>query len=563
MSGRPSASRSATVRSSARHAAGVDHDARRPLGRARDAIERHADVLLAPAGDELVAAVPVDVEPADRVAAGERLVDHLPGPRPARRLRRLAVDRHRRAVPRLDHGEHAGAADASDLHLAGVDVAEARLRPAPVGAALEQVQALAARGDQLVVAVAVEVEHGEVVDDVQRVVDQLGRPRILGGILGHAQREQPRTDAVPLGRRRAAAVQRRDDQLGIARAVDVRPADAMQRRLGGDVAQRPARARRARRGPVERAAAVRVARLPGGAEGDVEAAVAIDVVRRQRDVVLRRLPVEHDVRLPRRVLEPDQLRAADREDVRLPVAVDVRDGHRVADAEVVSNLLGFEANLALRRWRERQRERGEEQQDSHGSSYRAAARGCAAVRAAAARVAVTKRRLWPIPSCGLSSPRARGPAATHDDRRSLDHSQSPVRTLASRAAALQHARRDRGDARLGQRHQRPDFLARAAAAGGEARRAVARGHQGAAGAARARHRAPCPRHHRRQPDRAARAPGTGRQRPLLLACRAGALSRQHLSPARQLRDRHARHRAEDTDARRARACRRRWPTSRR
>ena len=184
MSGRPSASRSAMVRSSAAMPPASIIDPSRPLGRARDAVEGHTDVLLAPAGDELVAAVPVDVDPADCVAPGQRLVDHLPRPRSPRRLCRLAIDRHRRAVPRLDHGERACPAEASDLHLAGIDVADARLRPVAVGAALEQVQALAAGGDQLVVAVAVEVEHGEVVDDVQRVVDDLGRPRILAGSLG-------------------------------------------------------------------------------------------------------------------------------------------------------------------------------------------------------------------------------------------------------------------------------------------------------------------------------------------------------------------------------------------
>ena len=76
-------------------------------------------------------------------------------------------------------------------------------------------------------------------------------------------------------------------------------------------------------------------------------------------------------------------------------------------------------------------------------------------------------------SCGHRCPHARGPAATHDDRRFRRRCRSPLRSLASRAPGLQHARRDRRDARLGHRHQRPDLLARASAAGGAARRAVA------------------------------------------------------------------------------------------
>ena len=51
--------------------------------------------------------------------------------------------------------------------------------------------------------------------------------------------------------------------------------------------------------------------------------------------------------------------------------------------------------------------------------------------------------------------------------------------------------------------------------------------------------------------------GAGRLRPLLLAARAGALPRQRLPPARQLRHRHARDPVEGADAGRAQAAGRR------
>ena len=83
--------------------------------------------------------------------------------------------------------------------------------------------------------------------------------------------------------------------------------------------------------PLERAGVFGVGRPPAGPEGEVDPAVAVDVVRLDADVVARgRLP--DDVMLaPARVLVPDDGVLGHGHDVGLLVAVDVGHGDRVAD----------------------------------------------------------------------------------------------------------------------------------------------------------------------------------------------------------------------------------------
>ena len=88
-----------------------------------------------------------------------------------------------------------------------------------------------------------------------------------------------------------------------------------------------------------------VQELVFGADGEVELAIAIDVVRGDADVVLLRFAVEDDVLLPRRVLIPDQLRGVDGDDVRFAVFIDVGGDDRVDDTEVFLKLLRPEFQL--------------------------------------------------------------------------------------------------------------------------------------------------------------------------------------------------------------------------
>jgi len=89
------------------------------------------------------------------------------------------------------------------------------------------------------------------VDDVQRVVGNLDRPRVLGWLGRDLEDEDAGARAGgPIGGLRASAVQGSDDQLGAIVAIDVGPADTVDGRLGGDVGD-AARVR----DPVEGAAA--------------------------------------------------------------------------------------------------------------------------------------------------------------------------------------------------------------------------------------------------------------------------------------------------------------------
>ena len=216
----------------------------------------------------------------------------------------LGVDHDAGAVPRIDGGEHPATADASELDLARRAFADHRR----VGAVL----AALPRDQPFVLAVTIS-SCGSLSRFIDRKLcwmwfclgDDLLRPRIGLRIGRRPERQQPGAGAFrPLD---ALRVERRDDQLELLVAVDVGPLDPVQVRLGANREHLP-RGRAAGRvlpHPLQRAG---VGPRPAGAERDVEPAVAVDVVRRERDVVGGgHAGAENDLLLPLRRLEPDQL----------------------------------------------------------------------------------------------------------------------------------------------------------------------------------------------------------------------------------------------------------------
>ena len=170
--------------------------------------------------------------------------------------------------------------------------------------------------------------------------DELLLPRVGLRIGRWPEHQQPGAGA--FGPFDAFRVQRCDDQLELLVAVDVGPLDPMQVRLGTNREHLPLG--RAAGGvllhPLQRAG---VGPGPPGAQCDVEAAVAVDIVRRERDVVGGgHTGAENHLLLPLRRLEPDELGPADREHVHQLVAVDVTGDDGVADPEVGGDVLGAE-----------------------------------------------------------------------------------------------------------------------------------------------------------------------------------------------------------------------------
>ena len=83
--------------------------------------------------------------------------------------------------------------------------------------------------------------------------------------------------------------------------------------------------------------------LPRRRQGEIDLAVAVDVVGLDADVVVLGRPLDDRVLFPPRVGEPDDRVLGHGHDVELAVAVDVGGGHRVADlADVGIDLLSPE-----------------------------------------------------------------------------------------------------------------------------------------------------------------------------------------------------------------------------
>ncbi len=141
----------------------------------------------------------------------------------------------------------------------------------------------------------------------------------------------------------AAALQRRDHKLLSAGPFHVAEAQPVQRRLlERDRVNLPAALAVAAK-PLERAGALGVGRSPAGPEGEVDPAVAVDVVRLDADVVTGGRPADDVVLSPAWVLVPDDRILGRDHDVGLAVAVHVGHRDRVADlAGMRVDLLRFE-----------------------------------------------------------------------------------------------------------------------------------------------------------------------------------------------------------------------------
>ncbi len=96
------------------------------------------------------------------------------------------------------------------------------------------------------------------------------------------------------------------------------------------------------RKPLHAAAGVGVGRAPIGPQGEIDFAVAVDVVRRDADVVRLRLALDQRVPLPGWVLVPDHTLRIDDHDVGPAIVVHIENADRVAYAEAGFDLLDAE-----------------------------------------------------------------------------------------------------------------------------------------------------------------------------------------------------------------------------
>jgi hypothetical protein len=118
-----------------------------------------------------------------------------------------------------------------------------------------------------------------------------------------------------------------------------------------------------------RPAALRIGRFPPGAEGEVDAAVAVDVVRLVADVVARGGPLQDHMLRPAGIGEPDDRVVGNGDDIRAAVCVHVGGRHREADlADMRDDLLRLAARELGRVGRNHRRRQGTQGDEawSHG-----------------------------------------------------------------------------------------------------------------------------------------------------------------------------------------------------
>ena len=277
------------------------------------------------------------------MSIGERLVEQVTGPESGGLGRfRLGINAEDVAVHGLDGREEAlPAREFAQAHFASPLGGEwTALHPAG-GAAVQEIHALLAGHEQLLLRVSVPLHRIEIVRLVELIVEEGGLPRLLG-IGGFLQRENLDALALAGGGLVAAPVQRHAHQIEFARGI-LHPPDAMDGRL---VRQRDGLPllRAVGRGHEieERAAVRRVVGIPARARGDLAPAVAVDVHRRDANVVDGRELLGDDVLFPRRILVPDDEVFVREQDVGLLVAVHVGNGDAVADLHGGIDIHGLE-----------------------------------------------------------------------------------------------------------------------------------------------------------------------------------------------------------------------------
>src|SRR5689334_9996864 len=263
------------------------------------------------------------------------------------------------AVPRLDRRDvPLAAGELAELDFARAFIgaalliarAEARSLPMAIGLPLEQMHAFEADQQDVGFAVAIEISDLEIVRHVNVVADSLRLPRSFDRIGWNLINEKRRAVLRVIGPRRVFALQGRDNQVLAAVAVEISKVHAVRCRIFTNWVQRPLTGRIAAAGdPLDRATGlrrIRTARLPGGAEGEIDMAVAVDVVRREADVVLPCLALQDDVLVPIRVFEPEDAVAIDNRNIEPLVAVHIQEPHRIANGQLGRQLLIAELEVS-------------------------------------------------------------------------------------------------------------------------------------------------------------------------------------------------------------------------
>ena len=162
-----------------------------------------------------------------------------------------------------------------------------------------------------------------------------------------------------VGGRRAAAKQRRHDQLVAPVGVEIGEANSVDGRLDRDRVYRPRIAGRlAAREPLERAAGARVRGTPVGRQREIQLAVAVDIGLGDRDVVLLGRMFDDRVELPIGVSQPDDSLGIDDHDIELAVVIHIDQPRGIADRQPIEDLLHAELELSGRP------DRGQQQRDS-------------------------------------------------------------------------------------------------------------------------------------------------------------------------------------------------------
>ncbi len=352
-----------------------------PLGRARVVgfVDEDARTFdrprsgIAEAEHDFVTAISVDVAGPEGVTTIERCVDDVTWPQAVGGL--LAnfwfdVNDAGLAVHRFDGDDESRAIlQLADFDLtsslrfrlvAGRSVAELGRQPIRHAVAdrsgRDEMHALLARRDRVGNAVSVPIEMPVIVHAVQRGIQHLIRPRIRFGIGRDRKRQQP--DAVSL-----SLVERRDHQLWSSPARDVRKPHAVRPRFLTDQMHVPFLIeRRTARQPMN---AADVFIEPAGSESEVDLAVAVDVLRRDANVISLGLVFDDDSPLPIGSLIPQHAILGDGDDVLLAVTIDIGQRHGVTDfADLGIERLGLERWELRRAGGEAQEQwRGERQQD--------------------------------------------------------------------------------------------------------------------------------------------------------------------------------------------------------
>ena len=175
--------------------------------------------------------------------------------------------------------------------------------------ALQETHPFAAGREQLLLRVLVEVDRQEVVQDVERLVGHLHRPRLLRGVGRRPEDQDASPLAFPVGPLRAAPVKRRDDQL--RRPSPSTSAHRMRCSVGSSAIEcsshgAPAAPCLTQCSVPPPVVFVGCQLAPSATSSFPSRSMSCSA---RHDVVFRRRPAQDDLLLKPRSLEPDEIRA--------------------------------------------------------------------------------------------------------------------------------------------------------------------------------------------------------------------------------------------------------------